>query len=378
MFIVRKIKVFDSSGGYMKKETEIKWARIKELLSEKNLEGIIINKISNFAWFTGGGNNFVALNTENGVCSLLLTENKIYLLTDNIEAGRIKQEEITDIPVDDIIWPWYKNNNLYDNVRKIIRGNVASDKPDGQFETVDIEKLHFPLIDIEIERFKNLGRKTTKIISGICNEINPGITEVEVAGKLSSSLWANGCIPVVILIASDERITNYRHPIPTSKKIDKYAMIAVCAYEKGLILSMTRIVSFIKPSDEIIRKHLAVCNVDAAFIANTKPGNTVGDVFNKGIKTYEETGFADEWKKHHQGGPCGYKTRYYRATEKNNEIITPNQAFAWNPSITGTKSEDTIITTENAPLIISEDPKWPKQNIRYAGISIARPDILVR
>ncbi|HQL64485.1 MAG TPA: aminopeptidase P family N-terminal domain-containing protein, partial [bacterium] len=90
----------------MKKETEVKWARIKELLSEKNLEGIIINKISNFAWFTGGGNNFVALNTENGVCSLLLTENKIYLLTDNIEAGRIKQEEITDIPVDDIIWPW--------------------------------------------------------------------------------------------------------------------------------------------------------------------------------------------------------------------------------------------------------------------------------
>ncbi len=362
----------------MKKETEIKWMRIKKLLSEKNMKGVILNKISNFAWFTGGGSNYVALNTENGICWLLVTEEKIYLLTDNIEAKRIRQEEMIDIPADDVIWIWHKDNGLEKNIKKIVQGRIAIDKPADVFEAVDIEKLHFPLTDMEIERFKNLGQKTTKIVSRVCYEINPGTTEIEVAGILSNLFWANGCIPVVMLIASDERIANYRHPIATNKKIEKSLMIAVCVYEKGLIVSMTRIVSFGKPSNETINKHRAVCNIDAAFIATTKPGNRVDNVFNAGIEIYNKTGFPDEWEKHHQGGPCGYQTRYYRATAKTNDIIIPGQAFAWNPSITGTKSEDTIITTDNLPLIITENPQWPKQNIKYADILISRPDILVR
>ncbi len=362
----------------MKKETEIKWSRVKGMLSEKKMKGVIINKTSNFAWFTGGASNYVALNTENGICSLLLTEKKIYLLTNNIEAGRIKQEEIPDIPVDDVICVWHRDNELFENIGRIVHGEIVIDRPGEKFKTVEIEKLHFPLMETEIERFKNLGQKTTRIVSRICHEIKPGMTEIEVAGMLSNLFWKNGCIPVVMLIASDERISNYRHPIATDKKIEKYVMIVVCVYEKGLILSMTRLVSFAGLNEEIVRKHHAVCIVDAAFIINTKAGNTVSDVFGAGIEAYNRTGFPDEWEKHHQGGPCGYKTRYYRATQKTSYMITSGQAFAWNPSITGTKSEDTIITTDNLPLIISEDPQWPKKFIEYEGISIARPDILVR
>ncbi|MCM8817551.1 MAG: aminopeptidase P family N-terminal domain-containing protein [Candidatus Omnitrophica bacterium] len=359
------------------KETEVKWERVRNILREKKLDGVIINKISNFAWFTGG-NNFVAINTENGASSLLVTEKKIYLVSNNIEANRIKDEEIKKLPIDDIICQWYQDDQIFKMAEKIIGGKIGIDRPGENYEFVDISKIHLPLLDTEVERFKNLGQKVTKIVSKVCHEISCGMTEIQVAGNLANYFWAAGTIPVVLLIAADERISNYRHPVATDKKIEKYVMVVVCVYEKGLIVSMTRLVSFGKLPEEIKLKHKAVCQVDATFISLTAPNRKICDVFKSGIETYGKTGYPEEWKKHHQGGPCGYKTRYYRATEKSTDIIKENYAFAWNPSITGTKSEDTIIVGKNGPEIITQDPQWPKIDIEVGGICIPRPDILFR
>lgn len=361
-----------------KNEIETKWERLKNLLKEKNLDGVIISRVANFSWFTGGGNNFVAINTENGASSLLVTNKKLYLLSNNIEANRIKQEELAELKIDDIVCTWHQDNKLVEMAKKIAGEKIGIDRQEENLEYVDISTLHLPLLDVEIERYKSLGEKVSKIVSDVCYEITPGITENQVAGKLSEYFWSQGLIPVVLLIAADERISNFRHPIATNKKIDNYVMVVVCVYEKGLIVSMTRLVSFGKINKEIQKKHSAVCEIDATFILATIPGKRVGDVFKSGIEAYRKTGFHDEWEKHHQGGPCGYKTRYYRATQLSSEIIKPGYAFAWNPSITGTKSEDTIVVTEEKPLIITENKKWPGINIDIGGTCISRPDILVR
>lgn len=359
-------------------EVEIKWERIRSVLKQKNLDGIIINRVSNFSWFTGGGNNFVATNTEYGASSLVVTKNKIYLLSNNIEAFRVKQEETSEIPLEDIICLWYEDDTLFEKAKKIAGEKLSIDKQDEKLEFVDLSSLHFPLLDEEIKRFKNLGKRVSKIVSKVCYEIAPDMTENQVAGRLSQYFWSQGLIPVVLLIAADERIFNFRHPIATDKKIEKYVMVVVCVYEKGLIVSMTRLVSFKKLPEEIQQKHKAVCTVDATFISSTKPGYKVGDIFCSAIEAYKKTGFPEEWKQHHQGGPCGYKTRYYRATEKSPEIVQLGYAFAWNPSVTGTKSEDTIIVTEDGTSIITEDIEWPKINFEIGGTCISRPDILIR
>ncbi len=76
-----------------KAELEYKWTKVRELMREKGLSGILFRKQSNFAWLTGGGRNCVGLATEMGVGSLLITEHAQYVLCNVIEAPRLTAEE---------------------------------------------------------------------------------------------------------------------------------------------------------------------------------------------------------------------------------------------------------------------------------------------
>jgi len=59
--------------------------------------------------------------------------------------------------------------------------------------------------------------------------------------------------------------------------------------------------------------------------------------------------------------------------------VQENQGFAWNPSITGTKSEDTMLATTNGPLHFSKPIIFPQLEIKIGGDYIfIRPDILER
>jgi hypothetical protein len=107
----------------------------------------------------------------------------------------------------------------------------------------------------------------------------------------------------------------------------------------------------------------------------TRPGQPVRDTFAAGIAAYDEHGFdADEWRKHHQGGPTGYLSRDHLAGPDCTESIEDAQAFAWNPSVPGLKVEDTVLATANGPEVLTVDPAWP------GGVvdGRLRPMVLVR
>jgi antitoxin VapB len=51
--------------------------------------------------------------------------------------------------------------------------------------------------------------------------------------------------------------------------------------------------------------------------------------------------------------------------------------YAWNPSITGTKSEDTILVTETGNEILTSISGWPVISVDIDGDTIERPAILI-
>ena len=93
------------------------------------------------------------------------------------------------------------------------------------------------------------------------------------------------------------------------------------------------------------------------------------------------TPWKHEWKLHHQGGPTGYQGRSFRGTPTETRKVLLNQAFAWNPSVTGTKSEDTVVVLgetgkpSRIEFLSSPTKSWPAVNVKYEGKTYRRADI---
>jgi Xaa-Pro aminopeptidase len=242
----------------------------------------------------------------------------------------------------------------------------------------DIARLRYSLTPEEIERYRWLGEKASLALEKTVMKAKKGEKESEVVGRLCKELWKDRIDPITLMSAADDRIYRFRHPIPTERKIEKYLMVSVNARKWGLIVSLTRFVYFERLPKELRAKYEANVLIDCTFMAHTRPGIPARDVLQKGIDAYKEKGYPEEWRLHHQGGSIGYTGRDYRTNFKTPDLVQENQAFTWNPSITGTKSEDTILATSKGPEMITKPILYPTLSMTVEGITFKRPAILVK
>jgi Xaa-Pro aminopeptidase len=152
----------------------------------------------------------------------------------------------------------------------------------------------------------------------------------------------------------------------------------LCGRKWGLVCSITRLVHFGPIPDELRRKAEAVSSVDTTFISATKPGATLGKIFLEAIQTYAKEGYPEEWHLHHQGGLAGYLPREITASRDSTILVQTGQVFAWNPSITGVKSEDTILIKEYGNESLTAIQGWPMIEVQLNGQTYLRPAILER
>jgi antitoxin VapB len=221
-----------------------------------------------------------------------------------------------------------------------------------------------------------MGRDAGRAIQAVTGQISPGETEIEIAEKMRAGLAAGGMTSVVTLVAADERIAKYRHPVPSDNRWKKLLLLVTCAKRGGLIVSLSRIVCIGDVPDDLQRKTEAAACVNASLASATTPGVSGAELYMIAADAYASRGFADEINKHHQGGAAGYKTREWVAHPQSREIVKQNQAFAWNPSITGTKVEETIIVTASGADVITASPDFPSIETVIGGRSYFSPGIL--
>ena len=70
-----------------------KQKRIRALLEKHRLDALLLSRVSSFAWATCGAASYVNMVDSNGTSQLLITKSKRFLITNNIEAPRLIQEE---------------------------------------------------------------------------------------------------------------------------------------------------------------------------------------------------------------------------------------------------------------------------------------------
>ncbi|HYG67679.1 MAG TPA: peptidase M24, partial [Anaeromyxobacteraceae bacterium] len=114
--------------------------------------------------------------------------------------------------------------------------------------------------------------------------------------------------------------------------------------------------------------------VEAAALDASRPGATLGAVYEAIVAAYAREGHAGEEARHHQGGPCGYLSRDAIAVPGATLALADGGAVAWNPSLTGAKLEDTVLVRAGGLEILTVDPRWPVETV--AGRP--RPAVLER
>jgi antitoxin VapB len=363
--------------GPYKTEFDQKQERIQALLSEHGLDGLLLQRVSSFAWATCGAASYVNTAASTGEASLLITNSHRYVIANNIEFPRLMQDNLLDSQGwEYVITPWHEGQDGKEALTRGLKLGTDGDYPGAKDLTGEMSRIRAHLTPEEGEKFQQLGRLCAEAMRVTVKGIHPGLTEYEIAGLLAGETEKRGVQVVVNLVATDERIFKFRHPLPTSKALDRYAMLVLCGRRDGLVCSITRLVHFGSLPDEVRRKAEAVARVDAAFIDATRPGRRLGEVFQIGVDAYAENGYPGEWELHHQGGPAGYEPREIIAVPGSTNLVKTDQVYAWNPSITGTKSEDTILIGEDGNEVLTNMEDWPVLTVKVNGQEITRPTIL--
>jgi Xaa-Pro dipeptidase len=362
-------------------EFETKIGRIRRYCAGAGYDGMFLSRRANFSWLSCGGNSTVERCTDFGVADLLVLADRQYVLASEIERYKIMDEVLKpEMGFELEAFPWGGTARA-EAVSRLTRGKrIVSDAafPGMDERAGEIAELRYALTAEEEARYRELALESAIDLENLCRSIEPGMTEYEVASKLmAGSVRAGGDAPVA-LVAFDDRIQLYRHPAPTGKKLIRRALLARCSQRGGLIVSLSRLVCFGKLEDEIMDRHRACAQVNAAFIAATTKGARGIDIFAKGIAAYAESGFPGEWQKHHQGGALGYACRDYVIDSSYDATVLDNQAFSWNPSIAGSKIEETIIVKGDRQELLTATREWPRFDVTAGATTVSCPDILIR
>lgn len=361
-------------------ELALKRANIVDLLAARSLDGLLLMTPPAVSWITCGGDPVVDLTAPYGVAGVLCTREGETLLTNTIEHTRLLEEALPRPPERVEVFGWYEDavpdvaRRLYPGARLGADASIA-----GFVDCVEaLRARRLILTSAEIDRYRALCRDAADAVEETAGTIEPGMTELEIAGALAAGSYDRGAAPIVALVAADERVSRYRHPVPTRKRLERYALMVLCARRHGLVANVTRAVHFGALPDDLRRRQEACARVDAAFLAATRPGATAGEVFAAGAAAYAAEGFGEEWKLHHQGGATGYASREWLAAPDSTYAIQPGMAFAWNPSITGVKSEDTTLLGPSGMEALTSTGEWPTIDVSAAGSTFRRPRILER
>ena len=368
-------------------------ALVQAFLVANKYDGVLLSRADNFAMATGGKRNWVWTAGDAGANALFVTKKgDAYYVGNTIEQGRAMDEELAGLECGVKNFLWF-DDSAANVVKNEFPGKLVSD--DGALgENVNgkLAALRALLTPAELEKYRVLGKLAAESMVATLENIEAGMSEADIAARLVAEGFKRRCQVPVFLVAADERITKYRHPIPTQaplldgplkeRAVRGYVMVVGCFLREGLVVSMTRFKRVGEIPLFVPDAYNRICAVDATMQETTQPGKTLGDVFAACQHAYKEFGFPEnEWHNHHQGGATGYagrtckggpgekfpvlddtwRKRVYDVSGIGTEF---GAAFAWNPSAVGVKSEDTFILLPNGKKeIVSATPTLPQVDL---------------
>lgn len=337
-----------ADGSARISEVHARLDAVRSLLERKGLKAALLTARRNIAWLTAGASGHVLQSTEAAVVGILVQPDSAVAITANIEAGRLADEELRGLPVEIVAVPWWEPDGIELEASRRAGGRQIVRDDDLEAEIVPVRSV---LSTFDQARLRSVAAMARAVTDASLASLDRGMTEEDLATAVLGRVV--GARVPVLLVAADERIPAYRHPLPGRTEVRTRVMLVLVIERWGLHVAVTRFREFEEPSPHFARRASAVTKIQAAMHSATRPGATFGDVFDAARDAYANLGFPDEWREHHQGGSIGYQGRERFATPDDREVIRSGMAFAWNPSIAGAKAEDTVLLGDDGVEVLT-------------------------
>jgi antitoxin VapB len=348
---------------------EGKISALRKLMVEKKLNALILRRNPNLAWVISGRAH-VPTTIDAACFDLVITEERVFAVTNAIEAPRLAAEEFpAGLEIKIVQWWEGRSHGLPEFF------SIGSDQPGPGLVDLgtEIEILRATLDEYDQARIASISARSAKALSQAMKEVVSSDREIDVAARITSALWQHNLEIAFLGVAGGSRVKKFRHPLPTDALIGNRASASICAREEGLISSVTRIVTFGALTETEESEYSAILEVEADFLDATIIGNPFSSVIDVAATSYSAHGFdSDEWHHHHQGGPSGFLPRDWPATPTSARLIQERQVIAWNPTGQGWKVEETLLTQPGGNIILRGEDGWPTRTVRGR----IRPDLL--
>lgn len=208
----------------------------------------------------------------------------------------------------------------------------------------------------EIDRMREAVRIAEDALRDLLPDIRPGITEKQVASKLSAELLARGSAPELPFspIAAFGEASANPHAVPSDRELAEGDLILIDwgANVEGYFSDLTRMFSYGEPSGEAREIVDVVCSASQAARSAAGPGVAAADVDRAARSVIEAAGFGPRFV-HRTGHGLGldvHESPYIRAGS--DLVLEPGMTFTIEPGIylpgtAGARIEDDVVVTED-------------------------------
>jgi Xaa-Pro aminopeptidase len=369
---------YDFSDPARFDDVEAKHRRAREILQAGPYDALLLQAPCNFAWFTSGARCPSPLGGEPGAALFVTPEARV-VVTNNIDAPQLFEKQLGGLGFQ--LKQRFWNEPRLALVEDLCRGRtVASDSGDAgtRNESRQIAARRMTLEPIECERMRRLGSLVAHAVEATARHLLAGQPESEIAGQLANRLVRHEVDPVWLRVAGDGRLSGLRHWTFGDQPVRKWCVVGATGRRWGLNCSAARVVTLGTPPEEVVSAFQQTALLEATGAFFSRPGETLGDAWQKVRRIYEKQGVLEEWQLCDQADVTGYRPSEALLVPGSGFRLGARMAIYWHPSVRGIQSGDTILTSEAGSELVTRTADWPSVCVTVRNLPVHLPDILIR
>lgn len=359
-------------------DIEAKHQRIREFLTERQLDAVLLQRAENFSWMTSGGDS-----TGKGFpeprASIFVTADARVVLGGNADLAQLFETEITGLGFQLKERPWYEPREVL--MTDLCRGRkVGSDLPLGKTTDVSAElaAMRIPLTQVEADRIRKIGRQVAHALEATARNLQRLQTEAEIAGEVAHRLMKHEIEPVQIQVTADTRTARFRMWGHSGEPVRRWCVLRATAKRWGLHVSAARTVSLDVPDQELLRSHQHAALVQATAMYFSQKNWALGDILDKTRRIYEKFDHADEWRLAEQGYVQGYSPSEIPVIPRSEYRLAANTSLCWRPSVGSAQLGDSILLNTEGFEMLTPIEVWPSLEVAVKDVPIVCPGILIK